>query len=434
MKKLFAILFVILLMTTGCSKTETGDNDSTTKTGEDTIAQQDITEDEIRQILDELLEKAQEIDSIIIFDEFEIDEDVKVEIENEYGGDVFNLVTDTRFSSIADLEKMAREVYSEKIYSKIHANILYNPWGNLVEQDGKLYASLFPVGDMGMVDWSLDEIELDYVLGEQVNFFATVKSGKDEYMGRISIIKEDGQWKFDSTVSIDPGVPYNPNMLMYMEPDIADREAILAVVKAQYPDENINDYYMEIESDLTSQRNELSLARDFYYAVNLYDMDNMLAKRLFVPLYDGYETIEPETSKHGVLRRDFTNNINEDGNELFAFVTGKDFEMPADFLDFAENFEEARVVEGYLSFAGSNGEDIMIIVPKYYGDLYILKDKDGNIMNGVMNESFILSPSMNGEIIVRHMGKDYTIKPTSDPNADLPKGIRIDFEYPEALG
>ena len=136
----------------------------------------------------------------------------------------------------------------------------------------------------------------------------------------------------------------------------------------------------------------------------------------------------------GLLRRDFTRNVDEDEDELFAFVTGKDFETPSEYFDFVANFEEARIFESDVALAGSVGQDVLIIVPKYYGDVFIIKNKEGNVMNAIVNQSFMITPSMDGEIIILHGGKEHTITPTSDGKATLPKGIRIDFEYPEALG
>lgn len=433
MKKIWALIFAIMLLVTGCEKTgDTGEKDTPNGGGETSVPVE-ISEGEIREILGELLEKSQEVDNIIVFGVFEANENEEVTIENEHGEDVYNPITDKRFASLEDLKEMVQAIYSERVYDSVYANYLYSPWSIFKEMDGKLYSVLAPAGDMEMLEWSLDKIELDYVQGNRVTFFATVKSGDDSYMGRMALIRENGGWKLDSPIHLDAGVPYRPVLNRFMEPDIADREMILAVVKAQYPDEDLDNFFIEIESELSVQRDEVDLDSAFYYAVNLYNGEK-LERRLFVPLYDGYETIEPEFSEKGLLRRDFTRNVDEDEDELFAFVTGKNFETPSDYFDFVANFEEARIFESDVALAGSVGQDMLIIVPKYYGDVFIIKNKEGNVMNAIVNQSFMITPSMDGEIIILHGGKEHTITPTSDGKATLPKGIRIDFEYPEALG
>lgn len=179
MKKIICLLLTISLIMTALVSCQSG-----------------YDEKELISAMEELAPKASELYSIIY------GSSIKTSPLEESNG--YYLVTDERYSSIADIKAAMKEVFSED-YIKVLSNTAFDGvsadegsiGAKFKEINGKLYVDLSVTSDFG----EMHEFELDsLVVLKQNRYKAKVRISSGDSTLEVTLQKEDGVWKLDSSL------------------------------------------------------------------------------------------------------------------------------------------------------------------------------------------------------------------------------------------
>lgn len=144
----------------------------------------------------ELEPKARELYSVIYGNEIE-----RSMLEESNG---YYLVTDSRYQSVADLKSAMSEVFSES-YIKVLSNTAFEGVSadegaidaKYLEIGGKLYVNPEVTADFSeQREFDLESIEIV----KQNRFKAKVAVSSGDDVLEVTMQKEDGVWKFDSSI------------------------------------------------------------------------------------------------------------------------------------------------------------------------------------------------------------------------------------------
>lgn len=151
---------------------------------------------ELVSAINDLAPKARELYSVIYGN------DIGRSALEESNG--YYLVTDSRYQSIAEIKSAMKEVFSES-YIKVISNTAFNGVSSdegaisakFKEIGGKLYVNPEVTADFGEPrDFDLDDIKIV----KQNRFKAKVALKSGEETLEVTLQKEDGVWKLDSSM------------------------------------------------------------------------------------------------------------------------------------------------------------------------------------------------------------------------------------------
>ncbi|MDO5062505.1 MAG: hypothetical protein Q4D77_04955 [Peptostreptococcaceae bacterium] len=434
--RLIAWMTGILLFLAGCAKDNAGSGGGGTTTPIEPV------DPKITKLLESSLKDAEEACRVIWFGDLQIDKTQVHKVKSQYTEDgviEYYRVTDPKYQTLADLEDLARKVFSERIYYTQYQPDIHTEGGMFIEVDGKLYYSGSSEGmdvDSQILHWDMSDIQIGYEASDRKVYYIPLKVVGDQprRYGKVALVNEKDVWKLDTNTPIDAGPINEDNDTFESEQQVL---YYIDQQKAWRLPRKMSDYMAEIDHFYWSYRDH-SLQTNIYLGVNFYSIDEKgklkLEDKLFVP-YHGGEILVPEKDDKGVINLSYSYAGVEGKDALFGYlaINSKDF---AEEVEKRVNFRESKLQSFPYQFGGdSNGS--FWIIPKYYGTTLLVGEsgKPDGLKEWVQDDVLMLSKGDSyDQLQLRSQGEQINIKAAFNENATFPKGAKISFNYPEAVG
>lgn len=420
---------VIVLLLTGCG-------DRSGSSGGNTSPPRDAG---TVRLIQESLSKADKACRVIWFGEVEVDKNDVHKVKSEYTEDgeiEYYRVTDKAYQSIADLETLAKEVFSDRVYYNNYQHDIHTDGGLFIEVDGKLYFSgdnQSLEADNELIRWDPRSYHTVYESDSRRVYQVPVKTMEGQVLqnGKLAFVKEKDIWKLDTNTPVTMGPSYEEEsgfsseegLILYIQ----EKEGLWRLPK------RLDEYFVEVDDMYWNYSGS-----ELYYGVGFYSLTDgklKLEDKFFVP-FGGGEPLVPEKDEKGLINLSYTSAVGKGKDDLYGYLSMRSQSYEEE-IDKRINFREKKLNTFPWQF-GAQGNGSFWIVPKYYGTTLIVsessKGADGPkeyIQDAVL---MISKGDTHDQIRLEYEGEAVSIKTDHDEKASFEKGIKIDFKFPEALG
>lgn len=427
-----ALMMVGMLMMAGCTKEPSTSENGKDKPNKQVQSAQELSLEEVRDLLEELLPKAEETLSEI----YRVEVDLNSVYEDELNG-LFYEVTDPKYQSIEQMENKIREIFSEKAFYKSYKHLFSKAYPIFVEREGKLYAYELPFDAPPSVDWDFSKMEIGYQTENRIVVYASVGEA-DKLEGKIVLVKEQDVWKLDQNSNFDPGTIFNAEYMMAYDLLFSGREDVIEYISEE---ENwrmarpFEEYIVELDSNDTHIRSDYDPQEIIpYLGIDIYERKEgrlKLVDKLFVRLMNEKDILYPKQDRNGVVTLNYSKAVEKKSKDsIFGYMTEN---MIADeyVINWVESVENMRMKEEYFSREYVDQGELLFLVPKYYGTTIRLEEKTDGISEVIgwgEDEAFCFSKNVVGNVVIQYNGKEVSFEPIFDMESNLAHGDRFVIE------
>lgn len=376
MKKILPIFLSMLLLLSGCVKSpESPESNSGTSPPE--------TRDPVR-LLDHKLRQAQ-----ALWD-FNTDHDRAIRIE-----DISYYKTDLKMSTPDEYKDQIRSLYSERVYLSLFSHLFSKKAPAFVEKNDAIYfdPNFKPIERL---NWDVSKAHIDIQSKDRLVFSlpCTSKDHADELLeGKIVLVLEDHQWKFDQSVFYQTGVAksnyiLNPDLNM----SFPDKDEMIR--RAGDPnngwrlEQPIENYLIETDEKIYT----LCLDDEFkkYLALNVYSIENEalhLEDKIFISINDE-EVFYPERDEKGIISPNYSHLVQKEKNDSLAAYYHIPFVETDRIADHFLDFTTSHRISDDMALFVLEGNEFYSVIPKYYGTKIIASRLDTSRSENTIADRF----------------------------------------------
>lgn len=422
-------MMIGMLMLAGCTREPSTSESGKDKPNKQVQNAQALSSGEVRDLLEELLPKAEETLSEI----YQVEVDLNSVYEDETYG-LFYEVTDPNYQNIEQIEDKIREIFSEKAFYESYHHLFAKAYPIFVEREGKLYAYELPFDAPPSVDWDFSKMEIGYQTENRIVVYASVGEA-DKLEGKIVLVKEQDVWKLDQNSNFDPGTIFNAEYMMAYDLLFSSREELIEYIADEENwrmDRPIEEYIVEVDGVDTLIRASYDPKETIpYLGVNIYEQTEdklKLVDKLFVRLSNEKDIIYPKQDKNGVITLNYSKAVEKKSKDsIFGYLTES---MIADeyVINWIESVENMRMEEGYFSREFVDKGELLFLVPKYYATTIRLQEKidgENKVIAWGEDELFCLSKDIVENVTIEYDGEEVSFEPIFDTQTKLERGDRF---------
>ncbi len=386
-KKILLCMMALLLILTGCGKSESGESAATeTETKKKSSkSEQMLSEEEVFEIAGDLIDRLEKIEGIRLQGRgLMIDPDTSIYVE-KFDSDYY-LATIDGHKNLKSLKNEIKSIVTEEKYLMYYEPIFNGRFQDFYEEGGEIYYVHYEpmYADGPTLTWNFDDAKINYMSNDRISIYAQCKSFGETMDGQVILAKEDGEWKLATRSYFSAGIP-NVDALNYYYEEAESFLTAEEIIEMAGDEDNgwrldgsISDYFVEIDPDpyFIFWRSDFAL----FTAVNVYEEtkgDLKLVDKIFV-MSDGADApIYPEIDRNGIQTLDYSRLLEEPSKDsLYGYI-----HVPAYDAQGAEDFlfmfaDESLFTREYRVAFATDGSEFYGIIPKYYGTTILVEELD----------------------------------------------------------
>lgn len=388
-KCLLILLIFSAFLLIGC--TPTSEEPQNPPQGEKPKPVTKMSDDDAKNLVNNLIGQAEKVYGIMYLGNFEVDETSEAFIPDEDDSDTYYLASIDGMKSIESLDSYIHSVFSPQIATENYTSLLYSDKPTFIEAKDNLYYINKSLQNPMKPVWDTSTAKVDFESKDRLVVsmdVATEEKPDEKLPGKVAFVRAGDSWKLDTDVMTSTGLPYS-DLKMVRGLDSLDKNAIVEFAGKKENgyrlDKPIDSYISEVDSKFYNILGEDG-KREMYFALNLYsdkDGDLILEDKLFVHQKGELPMIVPVKDEKGILTLDFSANATEPNADVLAAYAHfgdlkDDDDLDDDDLHTAavRFLKKKMVTEDYSYKMLDDGEELYILIPKYYGSEVNLYELD----------------------------------------------------------
>ncbi|MDO5095269.1 MAG: hypothetical protein Q4D65_01810 [Peptostreptococcaceae bacterium] len=403
MKKKCLLILLILsaILLIGCTPSEEPQKPDPQGDNQKPVTK--MSDEDAKNLAKDLVAQAEKVYGIMYLGNFEVDETSEAFIPDEDDSDTYYLASIDGMKNIQDLDSYIHSVFSQEVASE-YTSLIYTDKPIFIEARENLYYINKSVQNPMKPVWDTSTAKVDFESKDRLVMtmdVATEDKPDEKLPGKVAFERAGDSWKLDTDVMTSTGLPYS-DLKMARGLDSLDKNAMIEFAGKKENgyrlDKSIDQYISEVDSEFYNILGEDG-KRDMYFALNLYsvkDGDLVLEDKLFVHHKGERPMIVPAKDEKGILTLDFSANATDPNADVLAAYAhfgdlDDDDDLDNDDLHTAavRFLKKKMITEDYRYKMLDDGEELYILIPKYYGSKVNLYELDTSGAENVIKHQLV---------------------------------------------
>lgn len=395
-KYLLILSIVAVLLLIGCTP-PSEEPQKPPQQGENPKPVTTMSDDDAKNLAKDLIAQAEKVYGIMYLGNFEVDETSEAFIPDEDDSDTYYLASIDGITSIKDLDSAIHSVFSQGIATE-YTSLIYSEKPNFIEANGNLYYINKSLQNPMKLIWDTSTAKVDFESKDRlvVTMDVTTEAKPDEKLpAKIAFERAGESWKLDTDVMTSTGLPYS-DLKIARDLDSWDKNSIIDFAGKKENgyrlEKPIEDYISEMDSKFYNILGEDG-KREIYFALNLYSDKGgnlVLEDKLFVHHKGELPMIAPVKDEKGILTLDFSANATEPNADVLAAYAHFGDLDDDDLHTAAVRFLKKKMItENYSYKMLDDGDELYILIPKYYGSEVNLYELDTSGVENVIKHQLV---------------------------------------------